>query len=77
MDLTGSKVNSPVRHSLPGLTSSIKPTHEMLDGILTRTTLLAAKEAKPSGPAPKTAFTQYAMGSVPYTGSHSYTSGRK
>jgi len=76
MDVVSSKVNTHSRYSLPGLVPSHKPTHEVLDGILKHTTLLASKEAKPCGPAPKTAFTQYAMGSVPYAGSMSYVSGK-
>lgn len=78
MDIVSSKTNSPVRHSLPGITSSTKPKETpMLEGILKHTTLLASKEAKSCGPAPPTAFTQYAMGSVPYSGSMSYVSGKK
>lgn len=77
MDITSSKVNAAPRGSLPGLTSSIKPRENpVLDGILKHTALLASKEAKPSGAPPKTAFTQYAMGSVPYSGSYSYVSGK-
>jgi len=76
MDVTSSKVNAPVRTSLPGLVPSNKPNPSVLDGILKHTTLLANKEAKPFGKAPPTAFTQYAMGSVPYSGSMSYVSGK-
>jgi hypothetical protein len=76
LDFTSSKANMRPRTSLPGLVPSNKPHHEVLDGILLHTSLLAHKEAKPCGKAPPTAFTQYAMGSVPYAGSHSYVSGK-
>lgn len=76
IDITSSKVNAATRTSLPGLTGSIKPGGSVLDGILKHTSLLASKETKPFGKAPPTAFTQYAMGSVPYAGSMSYVSGR-
>ena len=76
IQMTSSKANMADKHSLPGLTGSIKPSHQTLDGILKHTTLLAAKEARPCGPRPPTAFTQYAMGSVPYAGSMSYVSGK-